>query len=108
MTWIVAAINSETQVDPLDSMTITSSIRCRRNHGPQRGVKGSLTADCLWTAGELPSYDMREVMGVEGKEKGINKKKEIKNFNRARGKCSTNQIHSAEITDELSTLLVIN
>lgn len=36
------------------------------------------------------------------------KKEEIKNFNRARGKYSTNQLHSAEITDELSTLLVIN
>lgn len=34
--------------------------------------------------------------------------KEIKNFNRARGKYYTNQLHSAEIIDELSTPLVIN
>lgn len=42
-----------------------------------------------------------------GKEKKKTEK-EIKNFNRARGKYYTNQLHSAEIIDELSTLLVIN
>lgn len=43
--------------------------------------------------------------GGSGRHK---KRKEIKNFNRARGKYYTNQLHSAEIIDELSTLLVIN
>lgn len=42
------------------------------------------------------------------KEKKRKTEEEIKNFNRARGKYYTNQLHSAEIIDELSTLLVIN
>lgn len=45
---------------------------------------------------------MREKEGEKKTEK------EIKNFNRARGNHYTNQLHSAEIIDELSTLLVIN
>lgn len=39
---------------------------------------------------------------------GAKKREEIRNFNRARGKYYTNQLYSAEIIDELSTLLVIN
>lgn len=46
--------------------------------------------------------------GKKKKKKKRKTEEEIKNFNRARGKYYTNQLHSAEIIDELSTLLVIN
>lgn len=54
----------------------------------------------------------RRVSAGSGRGKKKKKKRkteeEIKNFNRARGEYYTNQLHSAEIIDELSTLLVIN
>lgn len=92
---------------------------CRRNnHSPQKGVKGASPADCVWALDKLPLEKTREtserrewVGGLGGwadKKKRKKTEEEIKNFNRARGKYYTNQLHSAEIIDELSTLLVIN
>lgn len=50
---------------------------------------------------------MRDKLKGGGDKKNPTEK-EIKNFNRAKGNCYTNQLHSAKMIDELSSLQVIN